>query len=157
MLGRTWEYVLCTICSFFVVGCGDPVKTTSQSVRLRVVDLTSGKPVAGASVSLKLDYLTPHPQSDEVRGYDPWFHSVTAGDGQADIAVEYTALDRSWGANPPAGRDWVTGKPYLVRVEKDQTPEEESSVVMKVGGSVKGKAFTVIVIRIKKPRYTETK
>jgi hypothetical protein len=41
-------------------------------------------------------------------------------------------------------------------VEKDRTPEEESSVLMKPGVSVKGKSFTVTVIQIQQPRYVET-
>jgi len=121
-----------------------------------VVDSASGKPVAYASVSLKLDLLTPRPQRDEVDVDDPWSHGVTNKDGQAEIEVEITALDRSRGSKPPAERDGVTGQPYFVRVEKDQTPREELSVLMKPGVSVKGKSFTVTVIHIQQPRYVET-
>jgi hypothetical protein len=65
-------------------------------------------------------------------------------------------LDRSRGDKPPAGRDEITDQPYLVWVKKEQTPEEESSVLMKPGESVKGKSFTVTVIDIQAPRYVET-
>jgi len=87
---------------------------------------------------------------------DPWFRGVTDEDGQAGIEVEYTALDRSRGSTPPAERDFVTGQPYLVRVNQDQTPEEKLSVLMNPGVSVKGKSFTVTVIHIQQPRYVET-
>jgi len=121
-----------------------------------VVDSASGKPVAYASVSLKLDDRSPRPQRDEVDVEDPWSHGVTDKDGQAEIEVEYGALDRSRGSKPPADRDWITGERYFVRVKKDQTPEEESSVLMKPGVSVKGKSFTVTVIQIQQPRYIKT-
>src|SRR4051794_3016147 len=104
--------------SLFAIGCylGDPVRTTSQPVRLQVVDSASGNPVAYASVSLKLDDQTPRPQRDEVEVEAPWSHGVTDKEGQAEIEVEYTALDRSRGSKPPAERDWVTGQRYFVRV-----------------------------------------
>jgi hypothetical protein len=153
-------YVLLSlICCLFTVGCylGDPVTTTSQLVRLRVVDSASGKPVAYAAVSLKFDDQTPRPQRDEREVEDPWSHGVTDHDGQAEIEVEVTALDRSRGSKPPADRDWVTGQSYFVRVEKDRALDEESSVFMKPGVSVKGKSLTVTVIQIQQPRYVETK
>jgi hypothetical protein len=50
----------CLICCLFAVGCplGDPVRTTSQLVRLRVVDSATGTYVVYADVSLKSN-LTP--------------------------------------------------------------------------------------------------
>jgi len=136
-----------------------------------VVDSASGKPVAYADVSLKYDFETAEPLSKETRQPPeewhkhmrefweqfPWFRSGTDKDGQAEIEVEYTGLDRSRGDKPPADGDEVTGQPYLVRVKQDQTPEEESSVLMKPGVPVKGKSFTVTVIDIQAPRYVETK
>jgi hypothetical protein len=159
MIGRMrGSMLLCLICSLFAVGCylGDPVRTTSQVVRLRVVDSASGKPVAYESVSLKLDDQTPRPQRDEREVDDPWSHGVTNHDGQAEIEIEYTALDRSRESEPSADRDWITSWPYFVRVEKVPAPAEELNVLMLPGVTVKGKSFTVTVIRIQQPRYVET-
>jgi hypothetical protein len=181
---RLSHALLCAIFSLFAVGCplGDPVRTTSQAIRLRVVDSASGTPVSYADVFLKDDFdsafrLSQEETSDwpfkeketvqppkEQRWYyrrvwerEPWFRCATDKDGQAEIEVEYTELDRTQGSKPPAQRDYVTGRPYLVRVKKDQAPEEESSVLMKPGESVKGKSFTVTVIEIHAPRYVESK
>jgi hypothetical protein len=147
------------ICVLFAAGChlGDPVRTTAQSVRLRVVDSASGKPVAYASVSLKFDHQTPRPQRDEREVDDPWSHGITDHDGQAEIEVEISALDPSRGSTPPPDRDWVTGQPYFIKVERDRAPDEESSVLMKPGVSVKGKTLSVTVIEIQQPRHVDTK
>jgi hypothetical protein len=142
------------ISAIFMAGC-DPVRTTSQPVRLRINRLTSGKPLAYEPVSIKPDDQTPRPQRDEVVQDDPWFHGVTDGDGRAVVGVKYTALDRSSGPKPPPERDWVTGTPYLVRVGEGDDPDTDVSVLMKPGTSTKGKAYEVTVIGIGSPRYVE--
>ncbi len=181
---KSSQGILCAIFSLFAVGCppGDPVRTTSQAIRLRVIDSASGKPVSYADVFLKDDFdsafrLSQQETSDwpfkeketvqppkaqrwyhrRVWEQQPWFRAPSDKDGQAEIEVECTALDFTQGSEPPAQRDNVTGRPYLVRVKKDQAPEEESSVLMKPGESVKGKSFTVTVTDIHAPRYVETK
>jgi hypothetical protein len=140
----------------FVAGC-TPVRTTSQTVRLRVVDSASGKALAWAPISLKQDDRAPHPQSGEVGSEDPWFRGVTNKDGLVEFEVRYTVEDRTTGSEPPPDSDFVTGYPFLVRVNEGRTPEEESSVLMNPGGSVKGKSFTISVIQIQAPRYVETR
>ena len=67
----------------------------------------------------------------------PWLSGVTDENGQADIGIKRTSLDRTWGAKPPPSRDTITGKPYLVKVKKGEVPEEELSVLMKPRESVK--------------------
>jgi len=86
-----------------------------------------------------------------------WSRGATDKHGQAELEVESTEIDRSLGSEPPAERDEVTGQPYLVRVKKDQGPEDESRILMKPGESVKGKSSTVSVIEVQAPRYVETK
>ena len=135
---------------------GDPVRTTLQLVRVQVVEAASGKPVASASVSLKLDHQTPRPQWDEVRGVDPWSHGVTNEQGKADIEVEYTMLDRNRGSTPTPSSDLVSVQRYFVRVETDRSPSEEVSVLMRPGASATGKTFQLTVTEIHKPRYIET-
>ena len=170
MLRRRWGYVLWIVFSLFATGC-DPVRTTWQTLRLRVTDPASGNPVAGAQVRLKLDFERAEPLSQETlkppeqwheerRKFweqSPWSPGVTDKDGRAEIGIKRTALDRTWGSKPPASRDTITGKPYLVKVKTGEVPEEELSVIMKPGESVKGKSFTVTVIDIQEPRYVETK
>jgi hypothetical protein len=135
-----------------------------------VADSESGNPAAFVDVSLKVDFDTAFPLSQETlqppkewhqhkREFwksQPWFHGATKKDGATEIEVESTALDRTRGDKPPPERDEVTGQPYLIKVRKDQKPEEELSVPMKPGQSVKGKLFTVTVIEVQQPRYIET-
>ena len=164
------------MCSLSLVGC-DPVRTTSQLVGLQVVDSASGQPVVGAQVSLKYDFDTAEPASKKTfEAYSdetdvapevwhehkrkvweqrPWLRGVTNKDGEADFEVEYTEVDRSRGAKPPARRDRVTGRPFLVKVNAGEMPEEEMTVLMKPGESVKGKSFSVSVIDIQPPRYVK--
>jgi hypothetical protein len=150
--------LLCIGRGIVASGCplGDPVRTTLQRVRLQVVDSASGKPVASASVSLKLDHQTPRPQWDEVRGVDRWSHGVTNNQGKADIEVEYTMLDRNRGSTPTPSSDMVNGQRYFIRVETDGSPSEEVSVLMRPGASAKVKTFQLTVTEIHKPRYVET-
>jgi hypothetical protein len=120
-------------------------------------------------VLLKLDFDAAYPLSEEtlqpaeewhahrrnVWKQDPWFRGITRNHGQVEIDVEYTVEDRSRGDTPSADRDWVTGKPYLVKVENDQALKEELSVVVKSGQSSKGKSLSVTVIEVQAPRYVE--
>lgn len=171
MLTRRYWYVVWIVWSLFAAGC-DPVRTTAQSVRLRVVESQTGQPIAGAQVQLKYDFDTAEPLSEE-KGQPPlspeeyhkhrrefwdqlpWFSGLTDENGQADIDIEYSGLDRTWGSKPPAWRDEVTGKPYLVQVRVRRALEEQFSVVMEPSESVKGKLFTVTVVHIEDPEYVE--
>jgi len=87
---------------------------------------------------------------------DLWFRGVTDADGQVQIEVEYTAIDRSRGSKPGPESDAVTGQPFVVTVERDQTYKHTSIILMNRAVSVKGKLFTVIVNEIQQPRYVET-
>lgn len=139
-------------------GC-DPVRTTMQPVLLRVTALDAGNVVKNADVSLKFDYggnIPPTQQLAEAqRPTYPWFSATTGEDGTAEVPVKWTMLDRSVGSNPPAWRDQVTGKSYLVRVSKNQT-HEVKNLIMNTGASVRGDVFTVQVIGIQEPRYVRT-
>ncbi|MHB9081560.1 MAG: hypothetical protein ACYC3X_29170 [Pirellulaceae bacterium] len=145
------------------------MRTTLQPVRLEVVDSASGEPVVGAQVSLAFDEaaarplskemeLTPEEWKKRIEAYQrPGFRGVTNKQGQADIDAEFTSLDRTSGSTPPSGKDFVTGQPYLIKVKAGEVPEEQMSLVMKPGASVKKKSFTVTVLDIHEPRYVETK
>ena len=167
MSSRRLGYMLSIVCGLSAVGC-DPVRTTSQPVRLRVVDSASGEPVIGAQVFLIFDEATARPLSKEteltpeewhkrMEAYrQPGFRGLTNKFGQANIDAQYTSLDRTSGSTPPSGKDFVTGQPYLIKVKADELPEEEMRVVIKAGASVEGKSFSVTVLDIKEPRYVET-
>lgn len=163
----------CVICCLLAAGC-DPCRTSSQVVRLQIVDSPSGQPLEGKKVSLKYDYFTaaellPPKHMEQVMSPEEWdehmyrdaldgsvWHvSSTDGHGQADFDVEVISIDRTRGSKPPSWRNFVTGAPYLVRVEEGLLPEEELTVVMQPGASVKGKAYAVTVIDIQEPRYVD--
>jgi hypothetical protein len=168
MHGRIWSHFLWIVCSLVAGGC-DPVRTTSQATTLQIVDSASGRPVDSACVSLRLDYATIRPLSKEtdmtpeewqaykreVWDRSPWLRGVTDKHGQVSIDVSYTSIDRTRGATPPSGKDFVTGKPCLIRVKAGELPEEEMSVVMSRDTSVKGRSCTVTIMEIEEPRYVQ--
>lgn len=139
-------------------GC-DPVRTTLQPVHLKVTNSISGEPVQDVQVSLKWDYELNVPIAKQrpkaQRPTDSWFSGKTDVNGEADVGIKWTALDTTWGSTPPASRDWVTGQVYRVRAWRDDALEEHSLRV-RPGESVRGKAFTVHVQEIQRPRYVKT-
>jgi len=170
MLAQRLGYVLCVMCGLLAVGC-DPVRTTWQTTRLRVGDSVSGNPVADAQVRMEYDFERAEPLSKETLKPPeywhedkrkfwkefPWPSGVTDKDGRVELGIKRTALDRTRGGTPPASRDIITGKPYLISVKENEKPEERLSVPMKPNELVKGKSYTVTVIAIQEPRYIETK
>lgn len=131
-------------CSFLVVGC-DPVRTTSQTVHLRVIASDSGAPAAGREMSVRLD--------DPSATGDPWAVGVSTREGDVSIEIQYTSIDRNRGSRPPASKDFVTGRRYLIKLRDSKVPEETLSVPMRVGESVKGRTYAVTVVSIGYPRY----
>jgi hypothetical protein len=157
----------CLTCCFLIGGPGDPVRTTRQILRLRVVDSASGDPVVGVNVEVKQDYEHSEGASRELQrrskqgqGYLrewwaelPWFSCVTDNDGRAEAAIVTTALDRTWGSRPPASRDTITAEPYFVRLNASHEPQETLRLLMRTNEVVKGKRFAVTVIEIEQPVY----
>src|SRR5262249_16334824 len=131
---QSTAYLLCIACSHLVVGCfpADPVRTTRQTARLRVVESASGSPIAGAHVQLKIDfdrYDDILPKDGRVAGavrqtarasweQEPWSSFVADRNGQAEATIVRTAIDRTRGKKPAPDRN-VTGEPYLVKVKSD--------------------------------------
>ena len=166
MVARKSQIPFCVICCLLAAGC-DPMRPTTQLVRLRVVDSASQQPVEGVKVSLTYDYITAEPLPPKHWDMTPeeWaeyqrenldcylaFSSSTDNRGQADIDLNDTVVHPTRESNPLAGADH-TGKPYLLSLKEGQFPEEEWRVVLELGASVEGKAYTVTVIDIEKPRY----
>ncbi len=136
--------LLWIICTVSLAGC-DPVRSTLQPVPVEVLDSAAGEPVAGARISLKRESV----------GKFPSFSAVTDKLGHADIGVQYTAIDRTWGTKPPSSRDWVTGQRHLINVMLNEE-SEECSLVIRPGASVRGQRFTVSIRKVQKPRYVPT-
>lgn len=159
LLCGSWTMIGIVLCCSvaFSIGC-DPDRATMQSVVLRVTDSRSGRPVMAANVSLKYDYDRNVPASEqEPETHRPtylWFSALTGKDGQAEIAVRWIMLDRTLGSRPPAWRDQVTGRYYLVQVKRDRA-EEAQSLRINNGAAVQGELFAIQVAEIRKPRYLE--
>jgi hypothetical protein len=86
---------------------------------------------------------------------DPWYKGSTANRGEAVVKQVEDALDWTRGNEPPAFRDWISNREYLVRVQKPGM-EEEIRVVMKPGNISRGKSFAVRIRSITRPVYVET-
>jgi hypothetical protein len=164
---RKTAYVLWATFCLVPFGCGDPVRTTRQTLSVRVVESASRDPIAGLNVQIKKDYEHSDALAPEVRRFPkehqdylrewwrslPWSSCVTDKYGQAEAAIVRTALDRTRGAKPPPSRDTITGEPYLVKVNAAREPDEVLSVLMKPGEVVRGKQYTVTVVDIREPVY----
>jgi hypothetical protein len=80
---------------------------------------------------------------------------VTDAQGKVAIRIRITALDRTRGDKPPANRDTVSNREYLIKLQKQNEPEE-LRVVMKPDATAAGKRYTVNIEEIEKPRYVPT-
>ena len=148
-----------------LVGC-DPVRTTRQVVTLTVLAANSEEPVANAHVRLKEDFdrqTHTYPDTASREEWEaharrnwaesPWFSAKSNDTGQTTLHVEYTALDRTRGDQPPTYRDWVTGKPFLVDITENEARSERLSVVMSSGNVIHGDTFTVRIDDVQAPVY----
>jgi hypothetical protein len=148
-------------------GC-DPVRTIRHNVRMAVLG-EQRLPVGDVKVSMKESWESWQTwgggiKADEEAYYRqrwasdfvPWLAGVTDAQGGAVIPIEITALDRTRGNEPPANRDTVSNREYIIRLQ-GQKAEDELRLVMKPGASAKGKSFTVTVVEIERPRYVETR
>jgi hypothetical protein len=86
----------------------------------------------------------------------PWSYGLTDKNGEVNISFKYTNRDTSVGSKPPAWRDKVTEKPYVIKINQGQI-HEEFSMIMRPGESVCGKTFKVLVLEIQQPRYVKTR
>ena len=168
MLKLEPRYLLLAVYCLFTVGC-DPARPTRQTLWVRVTDSASGNPIAGATVQIKYDFdrgeaeLEKTKQVSDSRREEArkfwetweWSSGVTHYDGQAEIASDVTTLDGTRGSTPPATRDQITGKPYLVKVQRGREPEEVLSVRMSPGEVSTGKSSSVTVIKLETPQYTD--
>jgi hypothetical protein len=169
--GGTSVGVLCALARSMVLAtaigslCGcDPVRTITHDVTLSVMD-RQGLPVRGVKVSMKESWESWKTWGSGVRKEDeahyrevwasdfvPWREGVTDAQGRGVITVKITALDHTRGNMPPASRDTVSNREYIIKL-KGQNVQEEVRLVMKPGASIKGKSYTVSVVEIQKPRY----
>jgi hypothetical protein len=147
-------------------GC-DPVRTIRHSVTMAVVD-GQGLPAPDVKVSMKESWESWQSWGGGVKEADkayyrqewasdfvPWLKGVTNAQGKAVITIRITGLDWTKGNEPPAKRDGVSNREYIIKLQ-GQNVQDEMRTVMKPGASVKGKFYTVTVIDIQKPRYVPT-
>jgi hypothetical protein len=160
------SWILCFLAAF---GC-DPVRTTVQSVRLKVLDAKSGQPIVGVKVETKFDFDHGEPLSAETlepkgewhehkrKFWEtlPWFSGFTDNKGEVEIQTQETRLDRTWGSTPPPERDVLLGKPYLIKIAREQEATEDVSVAMNPDATGKTKSYSVEVLDVQKPRYVPT-
>jgi hypothetical protein len=144
-------------------GC-DPVRTITHNVTMAVLD-QQGLPARDVKVSVKESWESwqswgggireedeAHYRQEWASDFVPWREAVTNAQGNAVITVRITALDRTRGNTPPASRDTVSNREYVIKL-KGHNVHDEMRLVMKPGASVKGKSYTVTVVEIQKPQY----
>jgi hypothetical protein len=155
-------------CGLFEAGC-DPVQTTSQLVKIQVVDAATRKPVPDATVSIVYAEISGDRSAKDVRptpqewknrtagGPGVEFCGVTDRQGIAAIDVRYTSIDRNSGPTPPHGRNLVTAHTYLIKLADSNGHEQIGRLVMEPGASVVCKSFAANVLGIAQPQYVATK
>ena len=141
-------------------GC-DPVRTIRQSVKVTVMD-DHGLPASDVKVSMKESWESwgegvaeserSYYRQEWASDFVPWYEGVTNAQGKAAIAIEETALDRTRGSEPPANRDIVSSREYVVKLQ-GQNVQNAMRVVMKPGAIGIGKQYTIRIEEIEKPRY----
>jgi len=144
-------------------GC-DPVRTIRHSVRMEVVD-DQGAPVPNVNVRIKESWEswqtwvagTPESQMSHFQQRwqsEPWLEGVTNAQGEVTIWIERTGLDSTEGDEPPANRDFVSNREYMIRLD-GQDVQDEIRMVMKPVAAGTGKQYTVRIEAIEKPRYVK--
>jgi len=147
-----------------LTGC-DPVRTIEHDVKIAVVD-DQGRPARDVNVSIKESWeswqtwgggIPPSQMSYERESWerDPWRKGVTDAQGKAAVCIRITAIDSTRGDKPPANRDNVSNREYLIKLQK-QNDLEELRVVMKPAATAAGKRYTIKIEEIEKPRYVPT-
>lgn len=149
-----------------LAGC-DPVRTIEHDVKMAVTD-DHGLPAPDVNVSIKESWESWQTWGGETAesekslyrqrwesDFVPWQKGMTDAQGRAAIRVRITALDHTRGDKPPANRDAVSNREYLIKLQK-QNELEELRVVMKPGATVAGKRYAVKIEEIEKPRYVPT-
>lgn len=146
-------------------GC-DPVRTTSQSITIAVED-SQGLPVPDAKVKIKESWeswqsWTPGGIKEGEKAdyrerwesdFVPWLEGSTDAEGKAILKLNVTSLDDTRGSEPPAKRDLVSNRSYIVRLQT-QAAEDELLVSMRPNTVGKGARYAVRIEAIEKPIYS---
>lgn len=145
-------------------GC-DRVRTTSQSIAIAVQD-GRGLPVPNATIKMKeswkswQSWIPGGLKEDERASYRkrwksddiPWIEGSTDARGKAVLKLVVGELDSTRGTEPPAKRDYVSNREYIVRIQTEDG-EEELLAEMKPGAVIRGKRYTAVMEAIDKPIY----
>jgi hypothetical protein len=170
-----WMMSLCNdfrrfACLAFVVGAMpglagcDPVRTIEHHVKMTVTD-SSRLPVKGVYVSIKESWESWQSRCRETKEFDkaylrqtwesdfvPWWKGTADDQGKVVVPVKITALDCNRGDTPPANRDTVSNREYLIWLQH-QNGVEQLRLVMKPGSTATGKRYSILIEKIEKPQY----
>lgn len=158
--------ILVTAGMLSLSGC-DPVRTTSQSITIAVED-GRGLPVPDVKVRIKESWeswqsWTPGGFKEGEKAlyrerwesnFVPWLEGLTNVQGKAVLESVVTALDGTKGSEPPAKRDWISNREYIVKLQSKDA-EDELLAVMKPGTISRGTRYTVKIEAIAMPRYVQ--
>ena len=122
-------------------GC-DPVRTTSQTVRIEILDAENGTPISGLQVRLK-------------SGFGLWFSASTNSQGLAEISVESTMIDRSRSATP--SRNLIHGiTPFDFELVASDGDAELCSMIIEAGSSKICNDYKIVIKSIDAAVYIPT-
>jgi hypothetical protein len=150
--------------------CRDPVvghrvRTIRYHVTVRVLG-DRGLPVSDVKVSMKESWQSwksrgsgGNAKSEEpffrqrwASDFVPCYESVTDAQGEATIRIENTAMDQTTGSTPPANRDIVSNREFIVKLEGEKV-QEQMLLVIEPGAIGNGKSCTIEIEAIEKPKY----
>ncbi|QDU55009.1 hypothetical protein [Aeoliella mucimassa] len=148
------------------VGC-DPVQRVEQTVVLKVSEFAVESELGANPLTVTIsEYYELSDRERELESYNPergkqlypWTPRVEVDDsGSASITYGVTAIDSTSGSTPPESRYPITNKTFRVKVQSKDGKSEELLLPMKVGESVTGKTFQVVVESLSKAKYVDPK
>ena len=145
-------------------GC-DPVRTVQHNM---VVTVTDDKGLPAPNVKVRMKESWESWQSWEPGGFAedqkafyrqrwesefvPWYQGVTNAQGKAVLQITQGALDNTTGNTPPANRDIVSNREYLVKLD-GQSGQDEMRVMTTPDTVASGKRYSIRIDKIEAPVY----
>lgn len=140
-----------------LLGC-DAVRTTTQTLRVQIVEVSTGKPLTRAQISIKPELeITGDQNRDEARAAN-WKHlprhdAHTNEEGIASIEIRITAHDWEKGDSPPSRRD-VRGDRYATRIESGSR-SENTVIDISEGETFVTESYQIEVLTLSRPMYID--
>jgi hypothetical protein len=154
----TRRHVVASLLSCFLFGC-DPVRTTTQDVRVAVFNMKDGSPVDQVAVMIKQAWNPPYsdPKWNEKARKNwenrRWFEGVTDGTGSATLHINIAALDWTKDQQPSPQRDHLMNMEWVIKLRIDGAVAESMTVPMTPGAEANGKSYGLKILEIGKPKY----